>query len=160
METRLRSDPHLINPEAPVKKLQNRESDPMMSRMIHPMIFVESTGDVSLEEVQKGFVGQILPAVAESKVSKVLIDGTRCHGKGRLKNDFERFLYGQFIANAIQEFTKQHGIVPKVAYVLHEPLQNPHHFVETVAGNRGMNVKVFDTHADAIHWLHDSEAKS
>ena len=48
---------------------------------------------------------------------------------------------------------KAYGIVPRFAYVAHAPVRDPERFGETVAVNRGMNVKVFETPEDAMEWL-------
>ena len=47
----------------------------------------------------------------------------------------------------------EHRIAPRFAYVMHEPLRDPTRLGETVAVNRGMNVKTFETPEDAIEWL-------
>jgi hypothetical protein len=44
-------------------------------------------------------------------------------------------------------------IVPRFAYVLHEPLRDPHRYGEIVAANRGMLVKTFETPEVALEWL-------
>ena len=43
--------------------------------------------------------------------------------------------------------------MPRFSYVMHEPLRDPGRLGETVAVNRGMDVKVFETLEDAIEWL-------
>ena len=48
---------------------------------------------------------------------------------------------------------KQHNIRLKFAYIIHQPLRDPDRFGETVAVNRGMNVKTFEDTNAAMQWL-------
>ena len=74
----------------------------------------------------------------------------------------ERFLYGEFVAEAVKKLGVE--AIPVFAYVLHEPVLDPMRFGETVALNRGMNLKVFDDYDSALEWLGvvpiDFESKS
>lgn len=106
-------------------------------------------GEFELNAAQRQFVA-LLDAVVRSGVSKVLIDGQQVTGK---PNGFERFLYGEFAARATVDIMKQHKIRLRFAYVIHEPLRDPERFGETVAVNRGMDVKTFETTNAAIEWL-------
>lgn len=45
------------------------------------------------------------------------------------------------------------GRAAQFAYVIHEPLRDPGRYGETVAVNRGMNVKTFETPEEALEWL-------
>jgi hypothetical protein len=42
---------------------------------------------------------------------------------------------------------------PQFAYVMNEPLRDSQRYGETVAVNRGMNVKTFETLEEAFEWL-------
>lgn len=67
--------------------------------------------------------------------------------------DFERFLYGEFAAHETMKLVRVQRIIPQYAYVLHEPLRDPERYGETVAVNRGMNIKAFETLEEAFKWL-------
>jgi hypothetical protein len=43
--------------------------------------------------------------------------------------------------------------LPRFAYVMHEPLRDPGRLGETVAVNREMDVKTFETPDVAFEWL-------
>ena len=112
---------------------------------------VFSSGDFSLEEAMPNFL-EILVAVEENKSEKVLIDGREVRGDPSI---IERFYYGQFAADTVSEgktLSRAHSD-PQFAYVLHEPVLDPLRLGETVATNRGMNVKAFDNYAEAVQWL-------
>ncbi len=80
----------------------------------------------------------------------MVFDGRRLKGKPQ---DLERFLYGEFAAKETMRVVKEHGFVPRFAYVIHEPVRDPGQFGETVAVNRGMDMKVFENMEDAFEWL-------
>ena len=89
-------------------------------------------------------------SVVQYKAEKILLDGRNVNGNPR---DIERFYYGEFAARETRKIVVEHKIVPRFAYVIHEPLRDPTRLGETVAVNRGMIIKVVDTPEDAIKWL-------
>ena len=100
-----------------------------------------ATGEFSsLEEAKRLFL-EILGAVAQYQVKKVLLDGRTLKGKPEV---FERFLYGEFAAKETIRFVTAHGLAPRFAYVMHAPIRDPERFGENVMVNRGMNVKSFE----------------
>ena len=112
---------------------------------------VGAAGKFSLGEARRTFL-EMLEAVARHKVSKVLFDGRGLAGK---PETMERFYYGEFAARAVAEFAGR-GMLSgstQFGYVLEEPVLDPARFGETVAVNRGMNVKTFDNLQDALGWL-------
>ena len=114
------------------------------------LLSIDATGEYnSLDEVKQLFL-ETLEAVAQYQAQNVLFDGRTLKGKPQV---LERFLYSEFAAKETMRVVKEHGFVPRFAYVMHEPLRDPGKFGETVALNRGMNVKVFDNLEDAFEWL-------
>ena len=93
---------------------------------------------------------ETLEAVVQYQAQNVLFDGRTLKGK---PHDLERFLYGEFAAKETMRVVKEHGFAPRFTYVLHEPLRDPGKFGETVAVNRGMNVRVFEYLEDEFEWL-------
>ena len=93
----------------------------------------------------------MLEAVARDKVKKVLFDGRTITGE---PETMERFYYGKFAAQAVEEFSDR-GVscATQFAYLLKEPVLEPRRFGETVAVNRGMFVKAFDNLECALGWL-------
>jgi hypothetical protein len=109
-----------------------------------------ATGRFSLKEAQRTFL-EMLEVVALHKTRKVLLDGRKLIGNPQT---MERFYYGEFAAESVVEFAER-GMsrATQFAYVLREPVLDPKRFGETVAVNRGMRVKVFDSPAEALQWL-------
>ena len=113
------------------------------------LLSVDASGEFSLEDAKQAFL-EMLGAVVQYKAEKILLDGRNVKGNPK---DMERFYYGEFAARETHRIVVEHKIVPRFAYVLHEPLRDPARLGETVAVNRGMIVKVFETPEDAIEWL-------
>jgi len=111
------------------------------------VLYSTLSGEFRLADSLSAFL-QLVGTIKERQSSKVLVDGRRVCGE---PITIERFLYGEFAAEAVKELGI--GVVPMFAYVLHEPVLDPMRLGETVALNRGMNVKVFDDYELAIAWL-------
>jgi hypothetical protein len=115
------------------------------------LLKVDARGDFSLEEAKRAFL-EMLEAVAQYKAEKVLFDGRNLKGK---PERIERFYYGYFAATETYRLMDKRRIpcAPRFAYVIHEPLRDPRRYGETVAVNRGMNVRTFETPEEAFEWL-------
>jgi hypothetical protein len=118
------------------------------------LLSVEATGAFSLNEAKRAFL-EMLRAVAHYQAKKVLLDGRTVTGK---PGDWEHFCYGEFAAKETMKLLKEPGIAPQFAYVIKEPLRDPRRLAETVAVNRGMNIKVFETLEEAFEWLEYTRA--
>jgi hypothetical protein len=137
-----------------VKKPHHRVGDQMsMTLKISAKsgyLEVEATGKFSLAEAKRTFK-EMLEAVAQNKVGKVLFDCRRLEGSPQF---MERFYYGEFAAHSVAQFEAR-GVSPatQFAYVLEAPLRDPNRFGELVARNRCMRVRTFDHLNDALGWL-------
>ena len=81
----------------------------------------------------------------------MLIDCRTLDGKPGV---VERFYYGQFTAEMVISY-EDRGISAGTpfAYVLNESVRDPKRHGETVAVNRCMNVKTFESPEEALKWL-------
>src|SRR5688572_27499692 len=102
------------------------------------LLHVDASGEFSLEDAKQVF-REMLEVVVQHKAEKILFDGRNVKGKPK---DMEHFHYAEFVARETHRIVDAHKIVPRFAYVMHEPLRDPRNYGETVAVNRGMNVKV------------------
>ena len=134
--------------------LAGKADDKMdMSLEIRPesgFLHVDAMGEFSLQEAKRTFL-EMLEAVAQHQVKKVLFDGRGLKGE---PTTMERFYCSEFAADAVRQF-KDRGVslATQFAYVLQEPQLDPRRLGETVAVNRGMYLKVFDNLEDALGWL-------
>src|SRR5215831_13043997 len=111
------------------------------------LLKVEASGEFSLEEAERTFL-EMLQAVAQYHAEKILFDGRKVKGNPA---HIERFFYGYFAATETSRLIAKYGLhkPPRFAYVMHEPLRDPLRYGQTVAENRGMNVKTFETPEEA-----------
>ena len=117
------------------------------------LLNVEASGEFSLVEAKRAFL-EMLAAVAQYQAERVLFDGRKLTGR---PDDIERFFYGEFAAQETLRVVDDHGIVPRFAYVITEPLRDRGRLGETVALNRGMNVQTFESPEDALEWLEPTQ---
>jgi len=125
-------------------------------RLDNGLLQAVATGEFSLTEAERTFT-ELLQAIKETKARTILFDGRELVGNPMI---VERFYYGEFAANCVDQLVANgwSGGSPQFAYVLHEPLLDPLRLGETVAVNRGMNVKAFTNFKEAIQWLHHDSA--
>jgi len=114
------------------------------------LLHVDAAGDFSIEEAKRTFL-EVLLAVERRGAARILFDGRELEGE---PEDLERFIYGDWAANAVREYTERAGVhPPQFAYILRLPLLDPRRFGETVAVNRGMHVRAFDNIQEGVAWL-------
>jgi len=120
------------------------------------LLTVNAIGEFSLEEAKRAFK-EMLEAVVEYQAEKVLFDGRKLKGK---PEHIERFYYGYFAATEIISLVAKSRLsqAPRFAYVIHEPLRDPGRYGESVAVNRGMDVRTFETTEEASEWLDTDDA--
>lgn len=114
-------------------------------KLIHSTV----TGEFSLDEAKRIFL-ETLDVVAEHKIEKVIVDGQQLSGE---LNTTERFYYAEFMSQSVMNFARTRSWAPQFAFVLKTPVLDQNKFGETVAVNRGMNVRVFGNMEDAFEWL-------
>lgn len=121
------------------------------------LLEVRATGEFSLEEAQRTFL-ETMEAVRLHGSKRVLFDGRTLTGTPQT---IERFYYGEFAAVKVAQCKTGPGSgLTRFAYVLKEPVLDPERFGETVAVNRGMPVKAFDSLEDAHAWLESLSTNS
>ena len=115
------------------------------------LLKVDASGEFSLEEAKRMFL-EMLEAVVQHQAEKVLFDGRNLKGNPAR---IDRFFYGYFAATETISLVAKSRIpqAPRFAYIIHEPLRDPRRYGETVAINRGMNVRTFETLEEASEWL-------
>ncbi|MBI1423310.1 MAG: hypothetical protein GC149_07580 [Gammaproteobacteria bacterium] len=118
---------------------------------------VIASGSFSLGEAKAGFL-DVLDAVKQHRLTKVLIDARELSGD---PTTMERFGYGQFVAQTVNEVIgRSMAHSPRFAYVLKAPFLHPEKLSETIAGNRGVALKIFDNIDSAMEWLDMAKANT
>ena len=105
------------------------------------------TGNYSLLKANHLFSHSIENALLHRR-AKILIDVTNIAGNIPF---FDRFEYATFLARYKREHASTK--VSRIAVVGHEPIVDKNKFGETVAINRGANVRVFTDMDNAYAWL-------
>ena len=115
------------------------------------VLHVAAGGPFSLSEAKRTFL-DALHVIEELRLPKVLFDGRQVTGNPAI---IERFYYGEFVADEVQKLMGRgwNGDPPQFAYVLREPILDPLRLGETVAVNRGVNIRAFENREDAVVWL-------
>ena len=115
------------------------------------VLHVTVEGKFDLTEAKRNFL-KVMEAVTKHGSTRVLIDGRKVSGEPTV---IERFIYSEFAANVAVwgEADTMPSERPRFAYALVYPVLDPGRLGETVAANRGMRVRAFDTLPDALDWL-------
>ncbi len=111
---------------------------------------VSAMGEFSLVEAKRTFI-EMLEAVAQNKVEKVLFDGRGLVGN---PNVMERFYYSEFAHS--RSLNSQIAVCPVPHYLrtfLKSQCVTPRGSAKPSQWNRGMFVKTFDNLDDALGWL-------
>lgn len=111
------------------------------------LLVVRISGPFSVAEAKQRFL-EVLEAVAQHRVRKVLIDGRTLVGGPTM---MERFFYAEHAALSIAKYGVP--LNTQFAYVLKQPVRDPERFGENVAVNRGMLTRTFESIEDALAWL-------
>ena len=98
-----------------------------------------------------------------NNLCKVAIDNGLSHNKSKILIDitditgsipfFDRFQFSDFLYNYIRKHAL--GKVNRIAVVGKEPIVDKERFGETVAKNRGVNVRVFTDMSQASVWINN-----
>jgi len=108
------------------------------------------SGPYSLRTAQDAY-DQIVKAAVEQGRTRILIDASGVTGA---PTQDERYMLGLFVA-AEQRIlaSKTPSVQVQVAVLARPPFTDPNRFGETVAVNRGANLKVSERLDEALAWL-------
>jgi len=113
-------------------------------------LYARVRGRFVLASAQQSFAELVETALREH-TDLVLLDASHVTGEPSM---IDRFYYAKFAALSVALARQHHRrFNPRFAYVLKVPVLDKKRFGETVAVNRGMNVKVFEDIEAARAWL-------
>jgi len=108
-------------------------------------------GDSETSFTNEALIKQIIEVYVAHKAIKILVDLGKVTGD---RTTTQRFELGVLAADKYHEIQSKLNL-PNCSFaaVGNEPVVDPNRFTETVAVNRGLNVKVFTEMDKAIRWL-------
>jgi hypothetical protein len=116
----------------------------------HTYLLVSVHGPVDLRE-GRAVLTAALRACAEHGLSKVLIDARSVEGGLSV---LDRYDYADFMSRQLGPGIGAGGLLGvRIAAVGREPLISPGRLGETVAANRGVDLKITDSMDEALEWL-------
>lgn len=104
--------------------------------------YFEFTGEFNLE-TGKQCINAMVEVCSQSQISKALLDCRKMAGEIEIMESFMVAKYG----------VRMIGSISKFAIVGREDQMFPDNFVENVAVNRGVNLKLFTDLERAVDWL-------
>ena len=110
-------------------------------------LLISASGNYSLLKANNLYKVAIDNGLSQSR-SKIIIDVTAIAG---FIPFFDRFHYSEFLSKYRQK--QALGKVRRIAVVGKEPIVDKERFGETVAINRGTNVRVFTDMSQALIWI-------
>lgn len=124
----------------------------MLSFDIEPRIghlYVTLAGELELGAAEAKF-SEMLVAAASLRQSKILIDCSRVAGTW---TPDERYAFGAHLAAEVQRRSGQFPAFPRIAIFAVAPLMDPNRYTQTVANNRGAQVRASDNMQELLSWL-------
>jgi hypothetical protein len=124
----------------------------MLSFDIEPRVgylYVTLVGELELGAAQGKF-SEMLVTAAGLRQSKMLIDCSRVGG-GWSPDD--RYAFGAYLASEVQRRSSQFPAFPRIAIYAVAPLMDPNRYTQTVANNRGAQVRASDSMQELLSWL-------
>ena len=112
-------------------------------------LYITLTGGLSLAAAQSAF-GELLAAAARQGQPKILIDCSRVHGDW---TPADRYAFGAFLATEVQRMAGQFPSFPRIAIYAVAPLMDPSRYTQTVATNRGAELRASDSMQELTSWL-------
>jgi len=124
----------------------------MLSFDIEPRVgylHVALSGELELGMAQAK-LSEMLVAAAGLRQAKMLIDCSRVTGNW---TPDDRYAFGAYLAAEVQRRSGQFPTLPRIAIYAVAPLMDPNRYTQTVANNRGAQVRASDSVQELLSWL-------
>ena len=112
-------------------------------------LYASLTGELTVSDAQ-ATIRELLRAAAREKQPRILVDCSRLRGEW---GPDERYAVGAFIADEVQRVAGQFPAFPRIAIYAVAPLMDPNRYTQTVATNRGAQVRASDSLQELLSWL-------
>ena len=108
-------------------------------------LYFRVTGELTLSDAQSCYRSALQEAVREQQ-QRILLDITRVHGDWQPAH---RLAFGSFMADE----HRRAGQWPQVAILAAAPIMDAGRFTQTVANNRGVQLRTSDSLQELLGWL-------
>src|SRR2546423_13178526 len=112
-------------------------------------LYVNVNGELDVDSAQNA-LRNMLGIAARERQARMLIDCTRLQGHW---GPDERYAFGSFLAAEVQRLTGQFPEPPRIAIYAVAPLMDPNRYTQTVASNRGAQMRSSDSLLELVSWL-------
>jgi hypothetical protein len=113
-------------------------------------LYVTLTGELAVASAQAS-MRELLAIAARQRQPRMLIDCARLSGGDWTPDD--RYAFGSFLATEVQRVASQFPAFPRIAIYAVAPLMDPNRYTQTVANNRGAQVRASDSLQELLSWL-------
>jgi hypothetical protein len=120
------------------------EAEPRMG-----YLYVMASGELDVPGAQNA-LAEMLADAARRHQPRILLDCSRLLGQW---GPDERYVIGSFIASEMQRRAGQFPETPRLAIYAVAPLMDPNRYTQTVATNRGAQVRTSDSLQELLSWL-------
>jgi hypothetical protein len=112
-------------------------------------LYVLASGELDVPAAQNA-LAEMFADAARRNQSRILLDCSRLQGQWGAD---ERYVIGSFIAAEMQRRAGQFPETPRLAIYAVAPLMDPNRYTQTVATNRGAQVRASDSLQELLSWL-------
>jgi hypothetical protein len=112
-------------------------------------LYVTLTGELQVASAEAR-LRELFAIAARQRQPRMLIDCSRVTGTW---TPDDRYAVGSFLAVEAQRMAGQFPAVPRIAIYAVAPLMDPNRYTQTVASNRGAQVRSSDSLQELLSWL-------
>ena len=112
-------------------------------------LYASLTGELTISDAQ-ATIRALLGAAAREKQPRILVDCSRLSGSW---SHDDRYAFGSFLAAEVLRRAGEFPAFPRIAIYAVAPLMDPNRYTQTVATNRGAQVRASDSLQELLSWL-------
>jgi hypothetical protein len=121
----------------------------LTAEVLGPLLYVTVEGASEVGAAKEAYAAMLEQSV-EADVPAILFD---CRGVRTAPAELDRYFIATNIAEMNAALVRRGGTPPRIAVVATPPVFDPGLFLETVAVNRGVELRAFTSIEPAMEWL-------
>jgi hypothetical protein len=112
-------------------------------------LYVSVTGELTVADAENALL-EVLAIAARQAQPRILIDCSRLQAEW---TPDDRYAVGTFLAAQVERMAPQFPQTPRIAIYAVAPLMDPNRYMQTVATNRGAQLRSSDSLQELLSWL-------